>query len=214
MQNKKVAIMTSHNSYLNNYINEIKKFFVDCDVTIVTDKNDIPYGDVAFYLSCYELIKENILSRNKHNIVIHESDLPQGKGWSPASWQILEGKKEIPLTLFEISERVDSGDIYFKDKIYLDGTELKDEWQNKIVHKKLEMCLRFLREYIGSTPSPQKGTESFYPKRTPNDCMLDINKTIQEQFNLLRIVDNDSYPAFFEINGTKYKIAISKIQEN
>ena len=35
-----------------------------------------------------------------------------------------------------------------------------------------------------------------------------INKTIKEQFNLLRIVNNQEYPAFFEIDGRKYKLTI------
>lgn len=209
----KITIFTSKNSYLNKFINIIKEFFKDFDLTIVNCKEDIPVGDVAFYLSCYEIIKKDILSLNKYNIVIHESNLPQGKGWSPASWQILEGKNKIPLTLFEINEKIDAGNIYFKDYIELDGTELKDEWQTKIVNKKLEMCLRFLKEFINIKPYQQKGKESFYLKRTPADCELDINKTIKEQFNLLRIVDNENYPAFFEINGVKYKICINKIIE-
>ena len=41
-----------------------------------------------------------------------------------------------------------------------------------------------------------------------------INKTIKEQFNLLRIVDNNYYPAFFEYNGYRYKIQINKVIED
>jgi UDP-4-amino-4,6-dideoxy-N-acetyl-beta-L-altrosamine N-acetyltransferase len=55
---------------------------------------------------------------------------------------------------------------------------------------------------------PQSGNESFYPKRTPKDSELDINKTIQDQFNLLRIVDNDNYPAFFELEGQRYRLTV------
>ena len=210
----KVTIFTSENSYLNTYAQIIKESFKNFDISLVNNKADIVAGDVAFYLSCYEIISESIMSLNKHNIVIHESDLPKGKGWSPASWQILEGKNIIPLTLFEMNKKIDDGDVYFKDFVELDGTELKDEWQSKIVEKKLQMCLRFLNEFIDVSPYPQTGVETFYPRRTPDDCMLDVNKSILEQFNMLRIVDNENYPAFFEINGVKYKITISKIRES
>ena len=37
-----------------------------------------------------------------------------------------------------------------------------------------------------------------------------INKSIKDQFNLLRIVDDERYPAFFEIDGSKYFIKIYK----
>jgi methionyl-tRNA formyltransferase len=30
---------------------------------------------------------------------VHESALPQGQGWSPMTWQILEGASPIPVTL-------------------------------------------------------------------------------------------------------------------
>ena len=42
------------------------------------------------------------------------------------------------------------------------------------------------------------------------DSLLDFNKTITEQFNLLRVVDNDKYPAFFENQGEKYFLKITK----
>ena len=53
-----------------------------------------------------------------------------------------------------------------------------------------------------------KGKGSFYRKRTPEDSELDIDKTIREQFNLLRAVDNNRYPAFFKLNGQKYTLKI------
>jgi len=34
------------------------------------------------------------------------------------------------------------------------------------------------------------------------------DKTIREQMNLLRVVDNERYPAFFEWQGNRYYLAI------
>jgi len=56
----------------------------------------------------------------------------------------------------------------------------------------------------------QNGTESFYKKRYPEDSRLDPNRTIAEQFNLLRIVDNECYPVFFEMHGQRYVLQINK----
>ena len=56
----------------------------------------------------------------------------------------------------------------------------------------------------------QNGDETIYQKRTPKDSELDINKSLYEQFNLLRVVDNESYPAFFTINGHKFFLKIKK----
>src|SRR6185503_17183140 len=72
----------------------------------------IPRGDLAVFLGCEKIVRPETLAKNKHNIVVHESKLPKGRGMSPLTWQILEGKSKIPITLFEVSEGFDEGDIY------------------------------------------------------------------------------------------------------
>ena len=52
--------------------------------------------------------------------------------------------------------------------------------------------------------------ETFYPKRTKKDSELDIKKSIKQQFNKLRVVDNERYPAFFIMNGQKYILKVYK----
>jgi methionyl-tRNA formyltransferase len=44
--------------------------------------------------------------------------------------------------------------------------------------------------------------------RTSKDSKLNMNKTIKNQFNLLRIVDNERYPAYFIYNNKKYILKI------
>lgn len=167
-------------------------------------------GNIAFYLSYPKILTSGQLKQFNHNIIVHASKLPQGKGWSPTSWQILEEKNIIPISLFEANEKIDNGNIYLEDHIELNGTELITAWRKILAEKILEMCLTFLSNYpqcLSDYRQPA-GKESFYPKRTPKDSQLDITKTISEQFNLLRIVDNDNYPAFFIYNGKKYIIKI------
>jgi len=112
--------------------------------------------------------------------------------------------------LFEAVAGVDAGNIYLQDELKLSGFELNAELRDKQGNLTCQMCKRFISK-INMNPksTPQEGDESFYRKRTPEDSRLDINKTIAEQFNLLRIVDNDSYPAFFEIDGHRYFLKIS-----
>ncbi len=194
-----ISILTDSTSWMNKYNSILKDELekLGHKVNITSSKNKIGGGgDIAFFLSCFEIVGEDILRLSKHNIVVHASDLPQGKGWSPMSWQILEGKDEIPITLFETDSSADSGDFYLKDKILLDGTELVDEWQEKLGKVIIKICLDYINNYANLSGIAQSGKESFYPRRRPNDSKLDINKTIKEQFNLLRIVDNDKYPAF------------------
>ena len=59
-------------------------------------------------------------------------------------------------------------------------------------------------------PIKQTGHSSVYPWRHPEDSELDINKAIKQQFNLLRVVDNEKYPAFFKYKNNRYIIKIYK----
>ncbi len=169
---------------------------------------DVTSGDILFLLSCEKIFRK--LSLNTHNIVVHESELPKGKGWSPLSWQVLEGKKRIPVTLFEAAEKVDSGDIYLQEFIYLDGTELLPELKHKQGMLTNKMILDFIDLYPNISAKKQVGEETSYKKRNPQDSELSLNKTLGEQFNLLRICDNERYPAFFVRDGIKYVLRISK----
>lgn len=207
----KITILTDKTSWMNKYSLNLKELFEKRGhiVDLISSRDDIKKGDIAFLLSCFEIIPEKYLKLNKNNIVVHASRLPEGKGWSPASWQILEGKNEIPLTLFEAVNAVDAGKIYMQDEIKLEGTELIDEWQSKLGEKIIEMCFQYVENYpvLGKE---QIGESTFYPKRKPQDSRLDINKSIKEQFNLLRIVDNEKYPAYFEIAGKPFIVRIER----
>lgn len=209
-----ITILSDKTSWMIDYdqilLKELKN--LGCTVSLIDSVSDLQGGDIAFFLSCSNIVKKSKLDLYKNNIVVHASALPHGRGWSPCTWQILEGKNEIPLSLFEAKEGVDSGEIYIQDKIVLSGYELVDEWREKLGNKIVEMCLNFVKHYpeIIKEARSQEGDSSFYPKRTPKDSKLDPQKTIQEQFNIFRVVDNERYPAFFEIDGKRYNLKIER----
>ncbi|MBK8712919.1 MAG: methionyl-tRNA formyltransferase [Niastella sp.] len=178
------------------------------DATLINEAAGVMKGDVLFLLSCEKIFTQFHL--NKHNLVAHASDLPKGRGWSPLSWQIMEGKNEIPVTLFEAVEKVDAGKIYYQSVIRYDGTELIDELRFKLAKAIEGLLLNFVSAYPNVTGTEQSGEPTYFKKRKPGDSMLDINKSLADQFNLLRINDNERYPSYFEKDGVKYILKIYK----
>jgi len=206
----KIAILTSPNQWFVEYAKGLNKKLKD-SILFYDYKDLISSYDIVFILGYHKIIEEQYLKLNKHNIVIHESDLPKGKGWAPLFWQILEGKNKIVFSMFEASSGIDDGDIYMKKNLILNGKELNQELRAKQALLTIEMCLEFINNYEKyKLPINQSGNETFYKKRQAQDSQLDISKSIEEQFNLLRIVDNKDYPAFFYKNEKKY---ILKIEE-
>ncbi len=167
-------------------------------------------GDILIMVSCTEIVPASICQRFSHALVLHASDLPSGRGWSPHVWDILNGSHLLTLSLLEAAEPVDSGAIWKKTQISLNGTELYDEINAKLFTAELELIEWSCRNYDQVKPQPQIGAASFHRRRTPTDSQLDANKTIAEQFELLRVCDPVRFPAFFEYRGQRYLLRIEK----
>lgn len=182
-------------------------------VSLVHSTEDIQPGDFCFLLGCQRKLSSQSLLKNRYNIVVHESDLPEGRGFSPVAWQILEGRNQIPVCLMLAVEEVDAGPVFLRDTIDLDGTELLPEIRQKQGLKTMELCLRFFEAWPDIEAFQQKGAPSFYRRRNRNDDRIDPYKSIAEQFDHLRIVDNDRYSAWFEIRGQRYSLKVTPYNE-
>ncbi len=212
--NKRITVLVDNDSWILPHaielVDELLK--IGFDALLVREHKLVKKGWINFMLGCIKIMPEECLSKNEHNLVVHESELPQGKGFAPMTWQILEGKNEIPICLIEATKDVDAGKIWLKDLIKLDGTELNLEWRNIQGIKSVELCLQFVNNYQNLHSVEQIGEHSFYSKRRPDNSELDINISLKKQLNLLRVVDNDDYPAFFYVEGQKYILKIDKVK--
>ena len=181
------------------------------NIQIVFNQENILSCDVAFFLGCTSIVRKEIMDRSDSSVVVHPSALPQGRGFSPLAWQVLEGKSSITVTLFEATETADEGDVYLTSEIALDGSELNGEIKEKQGYATIDLCMKYIKSYGVQAAYRQKGAGSYYKKRTKKDSQLDPYKTIAEQFDLLRVVDNERYPAFFRYRECDYIIKIEKI---
>jgi len=154
-----------------------------------------------------------VLARNRRNLVVHESDLPRGRGFSPLTWRVIEGKNRIPVCLLEATAEVDAGPIIYRDKLDFEGHELIDEMRQMLGNKSVELCLRFLSETDPPIGTPQCGEPTYFGRRRPADSRVDPHRSIASQFDLLRVVDNQNYPAFFDYRGHRYALKIDKITQ-
>ena len=182
------------------------------EIVLVNSKNDVESGDILFLISCTEIIRSEIRDRFAKTLVIHESDLPKGRGWSPISWLILEGSNEIPVTLLEAVDKVDSGPIWKKSFVKLEGHELFDEISEKVYRKKISLMNFAIEEFENVVQESQNNDNAtYYERRTPEDHEIDIKRSIEEQFDKLRISDEKRFPSFFYFRNKKYRISLEKI---
>lgn len=180
------------------------------EATLARIHAEVRDGDVAFYLGCVRITPLEVLARNRRNLVVHASDLPRGRGFSPMTWLILEGENDIPVCLLDAVGEVDAGPVIYREKLHLEGHELNEETRVRLGEIHIDLCRRFLNEAEPPSGRPQEGEPTRYLRRRPIDSRLDPYKTLAEQFNLLRVVDNERYPAFFEFRGQTYVLTIGK----
>lgn len=175
------------------------------------DKAELQGGEILFLVSCSQFIRDAERKKYQATLVLHASDLPKGRGWSPHVWSILQGSARITVSLLEASEPIDSGAIWLKDTFDLEGHELLPEINEKLFAVELKLMTQAVEQFEEIRPVPQTGDPGpSMAKRSAADSRLDPHRTLAEQFDLLRVVDSQRYPAFFDYRGKRYLIRIEK----
>ncbi|MFA7254824.1 MAG: methionyl-tRNA formyltransferase [Candidatus Omnitrophota bacterium] len=76
--------------------------------------------DIFVVASYGKLIPNNLLEIPKYRLNVHPSLLPKYRGSAPIHWPILNGDKETGVSIIDVAEKLDAGDIYYQEKIPLD----------------------------------------------------------------------------------------------
>jgi len=198
------------NTYLYNWIKDNTDKHT---IELVRKKSELSGGDILFLISCSEIINKEDRSSYNKSLVLHASDLPKGRGWSPHIWQIIDGSDEITLALLEAEDKVDSGNIWKKIKFKIPNHALWDEINHILFEKEIELIDFAVQNFESIDPTPQSSDiePTYYPKRTPLDSKIDISKSIESQFDKIRVCDPNRFPAYLEIHGKKFKLTLEKI---
>ena len=200
------------NAFLDKWISKNQLIH---DVHLVRSKNELIGGDLLFLISCSEIITKEDRKKYKKVLVIHASDLPKGRGWSPHVWEIINGSEEITLSLLEAEDTVDSGDIWNKVAVNIPKTALFEEINYLIFEMELWLMDFAVQHFHSIVPIPQStDTEvTYWPKRKPEDSEIDVNRTISDQFDAIRVCDINRFPAFFYKDGKKFLLKVEAVDE-
>ena len=157
------------------------------------------------------LIPDNILSTLKiGGIGVHGSSemLPKGRGRSPVNWSLIEGKNRYILQLFLMTPGIDDGDILDFQTFDI------NKWDTcRTVYYKISVVQK--RKLVELIPKiiknefkriPQTGEPTFYPKRTPQDGLINWNQNSEKLFDFIRAITKPYPGAFSYLDNKKIKI--------
>ena len=103
---------------------------------------------------------------------LHPSDLPSYRGGSPIQHQIIDGITQTKCSLFRITEKLDSGEIWGKSDLSLKGDSMDDVFEN-ITTASVKLLRYFINNYPNINAEPQNLEEGSYVKRrNPKESKL------------------------------------------
>ncbi|MBC7498278.1 methionyl-tRNA formyltransferase [Candidatus Gracilibacteria bacterium] len=176
---KELAIMNSIPVLQPTKIRDNTEFFdqlreYDCDYFIV-----VAYGRI--------LPLELLHIPSKMCINVHGSLLPAYRGASPIQSALLNGEKETGVTIMEMSEGMDEGDMLKVRTIEIDPTETSESLFAKFALVSGPTLIQTLRELEtgGITPLPQDPAVATYCKKIDKeDGLIDWSKSAKEIYQM------------------------------
>lgn len=213
----KISIICSNSSHpVNDYLSAwVLRHGQDNDIELVSKKSELTGGDILFLISCGEIISAKDRAHYGVCLVLHASDLPRGRGWSPHIWEIAAGSPHITLTLLEAEDKVDSGRIWRKVQIPVPPTALWDEINHLLFLAEIHL-MDFALAFHGRIQAQEQSKDispTYYRQRSPQDSSIDPHQSLADQFDLIRVCDPHRYPAFFEFRGQRFKLKLEKLKD-
>ncbi|QOJ15818.1 MAG: methionyl-tRNA formyltransferase [Planctomycetia bacterium] len=111
-------------------------------------------------------------------INIHGSLLPRFRGAAPYQWAILRGETETGVTVFQLNERWDAGEIWSMARTPIDPAETADELHDRLAQLGPAALLEALQSMQrGERPLVQDAAQATRaPKLSKSDARLDFSQ--------------------------------------
>lgn len=167
------------------------QFFLQTDVSKGPAAEWLTKGfDLLFCFSWRYMVPPRIYqSARLGSYVIHDSLLPKYRGFSPAVWALINGEKEVGVTLFEMTEEVDAGRIVGQEAIPVEETDDIGTIREKGTVAVLKLLKRHYHEIAEGTAQlmAQNESEATYTcKWIPSDAKIDWTQSRESILNLIR----------------------------
>lgn len=156
------------------------------------------------------LIKKEVISMFEYGgLGIHAGHPPIGHGRAPLPWNIIKGFKEIEVYIFKLTEHADDGNILAINTIEITPHDTVKTLYEKVMYRGAMLFDRALNDISNDniiSYKQQKNDIISYPKRTPEDGLIDFTNSVDEIYNFIRAQSHPYPGAFTFVNGKKWHI--------
>lgn len=156
-----------------------------------------------------KILPKAMLDLPKYGCInVHGSLLPKYRGSAPIQWSVINGEKETGVTIMQMAEGVDTGDMLYQKAIPIGIDDTAESMFEKLSDLGGEMIVEALDLLEEGKLTPIKQDETFAthaPMLNKEIAVIDWNKSAHEVHNLVRGLY--SWPiAQTTLHGKKLKI--------
>ncbi len=140
---------------------------------------------------------------------LHGSLLPRYRGRAPVNWAVLHGEKETGVSLHQMVEKPDAGDLVDQEAIEIGPNDTAHDVFMKLTpaaEKLLDRCLPKLLAGNARLTPLDLSNGSYFSGRKPEDGRIDWSRPAREIHNLVRAVAPPYPGAFFDYRGRRFFI--------
>ncbi len=125
---------------------------------------------------------------------LHASILPQYRGAAPINWAIINGESKTGVTTFFLDQKVDTGNIIFRESVDIESNETAGELHDRLKKTGAELLLKTVIAIMNDDYDitnqesllDDEGILKPAPKIFRDDCKLDWSKSVDEIHNKIR----------------------------
>jgi methionyl-tRNA formyltransferase len=176
------------------------------------------YGADIFVVAAFgQILSKEILDMPRLGCVnIHASLLPKYRGAAPINWCIIDGEEKTGVTIMQMNEGLDTGDILTVKEVMIDKKETAESLFDKLSVAGAELIVETLPKLERGeiTPKPQDDSKSSYAKLMNKSLgRIDWSNGVVAIERLVRGLN--SWPsAYTSFNGKTLKLWSCDVVEN
>lgn len=152
-----------------------------------------------------QILSKEILTMPKYGCInIHASLLPKYRGAAPIQWSIIDGEKETGVTIMQMDEGLDTGDILTQKVVQISDDDTGESLFDKLCEAGSELLLETIPQIEAGTLCPVKQDEakSTYAKMLRKEFgNIDFSKSAKEIWCLVRGLN--SWPSAYTYYNNK-----------
>lgn len=166
-------------------------------------------ADVIVVVAFGQIIPRRILDMKKYGCInVHGSLLPKYRGAAPVQWAVIDGEKESGVTIMQMDDGLDTGDMLAKTVVPLDEKETGGSLFDKLAKAGAKLCAETLGKLERGEIVPEKQGESptaYASMLTKETGNIDWTRDAHAIERLIRGV-NPWPGAYTKLNGKTLKI--------